>query len=524
MSTKPSLSSLRRPLSVLTCLAFFLISPAAFARPENQQSEFRERSTILADLELDPIVFEPPDIQRSDLFGGAKLLRAADASLPYVTISLYFEGGLQAELLDGREAAGTERSASPGSLDALLALVETGGAGQRDGEAMAATLSAMGAKLSFESSYEYWSVSLTVLKKDFDKGFALLSDALLRPRLPADRLAIIQSGMLAGIERRNEDPSHIAARKMNEVLFAGTRRGYTLQSSDVQALNVNSLREELNRRLRPGGLYVLASGDLANLKLEQQLDQLIQSFPNAGARTPVERENPAPNPEAYASFTSQRDKLRGRILLVNKPAAQSVIQIAGYLPPRSHADMYALQTGNYILGGGSFNSRLTREIRVRRGLAYYAYSYNDFDATVGRFVAGSGTRSFLAHQTLALMLETISSMHTDVSPTDLGLAKDAILNSLAFQFDSPEDAVFHAFRNEMHGMPTGYLKGFSPKVRALSAGDLSQVARRYLRPEELFIVVAGPAELKEKLETIRPVVVIEPEGLLRDLQVAGAAH
>ncbi len=509
-------------------LAFWTAAPVA-SRTQNQaappKSEFDrapERATILDGLRLDPIQFQPPTVGRESLSGDAQLLLAGDDTLPSVQLSFYFVGGTQAEHLPGNVQ--NPQNGGAGSLEAALALLESGGGGERTGEEIAEELAAMGAKLKFEPGYEYWSANLTILKKDFDRGLEILEDLLLRPRMPAERLKVVQTSMLAQIQRRNDDPARIAARKMNELLFAGYRRGYSLQAEDVNALRVGSLRRDLNRRLRPGGLWIAASGDLAGLDLKRRLNRIIEQFPSANERRIIERETPLRAPRATDVGTGKRvaEKFRGKILLVNKAAAQSVINIAGYLPPRNSPDMYALQTGNYILGGGSFNSRLTREIRVRRGLAYYAYSYNDFDGAIGRFVAGSGTRTFLAHQTLALMLETIAGMQTPMPTTDLNLAQDAILNSLAFQFDSPEDAAFHAFRNQLHGMPENYLQNFPGRVRALDSAALSRVAKEYLRPQDLFVVVAGPAALKEKLETIRPVIVIEAEDLPEDVLVAAA--
>ena len=507
-------ASMRCAATILAASAIYFASPL-FSETAVAESEFRARDTILDGLTLEPIAFNPPPVAETELTGGAHLFTAADDTLPYVTLSFYFLGGTQAESLHPEN---TSDAGGPGSLQAALELMETGGAGARSGEEVAELLAGLGAKLEFQSEYEFWSAKLTILKKDFPKGLELLEDTLLRPRLPAERLQIIQHGMLAALDRRNDDPASIAARKMNEVLFAGYRRGYSLQPEDERALSVPAIRGELNRRLRPGGLFVGASGDVAGLNLETRLNRLIEQFPSVNRTVPIERETISETSDP--AFLKRIASLRGRILLVDKPAAQSVINIAGFLPARNHPDMYALQTGNYILGGGSFNSRLTREIRVRRGLAYYAYSYNDFDTTIGRFVAGSGTRSFLAHKTLQLMLETIGGMQTNVATTDLSLARDAILNSLAFQFDSPEDAVFQAFRNRMQKMPENYLQNFPPKIRALGAGDLSAVARKYLRPEDLFIVVAGPADLKSKLEEVRPVIVIAPEGRIADITVA----
>lgn len=484
-----------RKLFVIASLALVALSTGALpARPGD--TEFRKNADILEDLELTPIRFDPPEVRNTALHGGAVLISAGDGSLPFLTLTLYFSGGINAESV---ETAGT--------LDAALNLLETGGAGEADGATVAAELSRLGAKLEFSSGYEFWSVQLTVLKKDFDAAYTILSDSLLKPRLPEPELNVARQAFMAGIERRNDDPSGVARRKTQELLYHGLRRGYSLQKADVEKLSVQGIRKELDRRLRPGGLYVTAAGDFEGLDLNNRLNKLIQGFPNAAADLPVVREASGDD----AAMLDRAKALRGKILLVNTPAAQSVISIAGYLPAHDHPDFFALQTGNYVLGGGSFNSRLTREIRVRRGLAYYAYSYNDFDAATGAFYSGSGTRSFLAHQTLALMLETIDGMRAFENTRELDLSKDAILNSLAFQFDSPEEVAYSAVRNRLHRMPEDYLATFPGKIRGLKEDDLRRVAKRYLAPENLYVVIAGPAELKDKLNEVRPVVVIGPE-------------
>ncbi len=484
-----------RKLILTVLLAAAVLAAGALpARPGD--GEFRKTAGILEDLELAPIQFAPPETESVPLHGGATLIRAGDPSLPFLTLTLYFTGGSNAESIE-----------NAGTLDAALNLLETGGAGDADGRSVAAELSRLGAKLQFSSGYEYWSVQLKVLKKDFDAAYKILEDSLLRPRLPEPELNVARQAFIAGIERRNDDPSGVARRKTQELLFHGLRRGYSLQKDDVARLSIEGIRNELDRRLRPGGLFITAAGDFSGLDLNNRLNELIKNFPNAAADVPVVREADGGD----AALLDRAKALRGKILLVNVPAAQSVITIAGYLPAHDHPDFYALQTGNYVLGGGSFNSRLTREIRVRRGLAYYAYSYNDFDASSGAFFAGSGTRSFLAHQTLGLMLEVIDGMRSFESRRELDLSKDAILNSLAFQFDSPEEVAYSAVRNRLHDMPENYLATFPTKIRALGEKDVQRVAKRYLAPENLYIVIAGPEQLKEKLETVRPVVVVGPE-------------
>ncbi len=119
------------------------------------------RASILDGLRLPAIAFAPPTVKREALTGGARLYTAGDASLPFVTLTLYFRGGTLTEAMGGARTAGS--SNGPGSLQALLALLESGGAGTQSGDALARELGAMGAQLKIQSGNEYWSVQLVVL-------------------------------------------------------------------------------------------------------------------------------------------------------------------------------------------------------------------------------------------------------------------------------------------------------------------------------------------------------------------------
>ncbi|MDH5656360.1 MAG: insulinase family protein, partial [Spirochaetia bacterium] len=197
-----------------------------------------------------------------------------------------------------------------------------------------------------------------------------------------------------------------------------------------------------------------------------------------------------------------------------------VIFTGTYVPPHNSPDFYALQAGNYILGGGSFNSRLMREIRTIRGLAYYAYSRNIFQKKTGYFASGAGTRIDKVSESLSLMLEIIGGMKAPVKEQELDLARESIINSLVFQFDNPEDILDNEIRFINHGMPENYLKMFPEKINALSREQISKAFQKHIKTDSMHIAVAGPASLKAELETIRPVIVIKPE----DTSIPGAAE
>lgn len=455
----------------------------------------RQGSNLLADLQFEPIRFRRPAVERMALQHGALLIRAPENTLPFFTLSLQFPNGTSAEPI-----------ANAGLWSASLSLLDRGGAGELSGEDRSRLLGKLGGSLSFSTDYEYWDVTLRFLKQDYAVAMQLLRAALLEPRLPEDELADVKNALLAGIERRNDTPDPIASRKLNEILYPGLRRGYALSPEDVARLNTGAIRAELQRRLSARGVIVTLAGDFAGLPVEADLNQLLSAFP-AAAPPPAE----AAGYEALRRARRANDPYRGKIVVARTPASQAVIAIGGYLPERNNAAFFPLQTGNFALGGGSFNSRFMREIRAERGLAYYAYSYNDFSREDGAFIAGAGTRSQQAHETLALMLQIIGDMRRGVSAGELSLAQDSILNGLAFQFDSPEDVAANEARFTRLGLPENYIETFPASIRAVTSPQIGQAAARYLNPDDLYIVVAGPDALAERLKAIRPVVVVEPE-------------
>src|SRR5690606_11118517 len=221
-----------------------------------------------------------------------------------------------------------------------------------------------------------------VLRPDLPQALKLLEDLLLKPKLGAAELEVIKARMRSSLERRNDRPSPIAQRKLLELLYPGSRRGHALQKADVERISRDAIRQELDRRLRAANITVALSGDFqaARKPTLRRLESILKRMPNpekSPEREVIERRGPF---EDHAAA--------GRILLVKYPAVQAVVVVGGYLPAHNDESFYSLQVMNHILGGGSFNSRLMREIRVKRGLAYYAYSGTSFFSRDGRFSAG----------------------------------------------------------------------------------------------------------------------------------------
>jgi zinc protease len=171
---------------------------------------------------------------------------------------------------------------------------------------------------------------------------------------------------------------------------------------------------------------------------------------------------------------------------------QSVIRMGHLGIDKNNPDLYAIKVMDYILGGG-FTSRLTQEIRSNQGLAYNVDSYFETGRRFrGAFIAETETKSETTARAITLLRSIITGMtQTEVSEQELKLAKDAIVNSFIFGFERSDAVVNQQARLEFYGYPQGFLENYRDNVARVTRADVLRVARKYLQPEAMKLVVVG---------------------------------
>lgn len=473
----------RPAVSVLTAMIFSVL-----LFPGSQQLSARE-SSILKGIQIPELQFDPPQIKKTGLKPYITLFEIEDNTLPVVNVQIRFEAGLNAEPLQ-----------QAGTLSALTSLLSLGGTEKSDPDEIASKLAMLGSSVKITSDDEYWQVTVQSLSRNLDETFQILTEMLSQPAFSEQRLGVIQSSSLTAIERRNERPDSIAVRKLNEALYYPTRLGYSVQKSNIHALTTDSIRKEYLRRISSRKMLIAVDGNYNPEQIRTLILNLDDSLP------PVKDEAPKQLPVRL-----MQKKAAGKVLFVEKNVSQAVVTLGAKLPAHNHPDFYALQLANYILGGGSFNSWMMQEIRVKRGLAYYAYSRNSFDKFDGSFYAASASRPAGAVQTLDIMKMLSERLGKEISEDSLNTAKESILNSMVFLYEDPSDVLDNEMRFHYHDMPENYLGIFPGKLRSVTAKDVKRVAETYLNPDNMIAVVVGPPGLRAELEKKYNVQVIGAE-------------
>jgi zinc protease len=402
------------------------------------------------------------------LANGLVIFLQEDHELPFISGSILIRGGARDEPADkiglvslyGQtwRTSGTAKANGDvldDQLEGKAAIVETGGGG-------AST-----------------SVNWNSLKGDFDSVFATTMDLLLNPVFNEEKLMLAKQQMITGIARRNDDASSIAARETAIVLYGATSPyARQTQYATVDAVKLEDMKAWHDRTVIPNGMIVAVSGDFDSAKMEATLRKAFEPLKKGTLIQSPKLTFPGPKPGIY--FANKGD--------VN----QSNVYIVGLGTERSNPDYFALTVMNEIFSGG-FGSRIVQNVRTKLGLAYsVGGSYGATYDHPGTFRVGAGTKSTTTVAAAKAMMDEIGRLKTDPPTEDeLRKAKDQVLNSFIFNYDSRDKTLNEQVVLAFYGYPSDFLEKYKAAVEKVTAADISRVANKYIDTSKLAIVVVG---------------------------------
>lgn len=435
-------------------------------------SDFLNRQVRPDNLNFPPLEFSFPVVAQQQLGNGMRLYLKEDNELPLIDLTLLVEGGSIYDPLD-----------KTGLSQFFAQALSTGGTENFAPTQLETELESMAAILTVSSSSYGYEINLSLNQEDLERGITILVDLLRRPRFATERLELVRAEMLENIQRKNDEPGSIADRLLAAAVYPGHPFGAYPTVAGVAGFSQDDLLDIHRRYFQPQNFWLAASGDV-------QLEQLVTLFEqklgdwHSSESTVRELSSLPPAPT-------------GRILLADKDIPQTTILMGHPGVNKDNPDVSALQVANYILGGGGFNSRMMREVRSNRGLAYSVYSY----FRVGRqleemFIASSETKSGSTVEVVTLMQQLIEQLRDEpVSAAELDLAKKSLINSFVFAFSDSHSVVSRKVRLDFYGYPGDYLETYRQKIEAVTVADVQRVARQYLHPDKLQIVLVGNTDL-----------------------------
>ncbi len=423
--------------------------------------------------------FHPQQPKRIELKNGIVIFLEEDHELPFIYGSVLVPGGSE-----------DEDPSKAGLVGLYSQAWRTSGTEGMNGDAMDDLLESKAAHIETNGDEDSTAISWDSLKGDSDQVFSLAIDLFFRPKFSAEKLELAEQQEATAIVRRNDDEDAIAGRESAKLVY-GANSPYTRQPelATIGAVTLSDLEAWHDRTLK-GKLIVGIYGDFDPAAMEAKVRAAFDGLPLVAPAPPRHDEFPGPKPGVY--FVDKED--------VN----QSNVQIVGIGIDRRNPDAAAIAVMNEILGGG-FGSRLFVKIRSQQALAYdvgggFGLNYDH----PGTFQVNVLTRSEKTVDATKLALAEIAALNTrPFTPEELNRAKDDILNSFLFRYDTKDKVLDESEELEFYGYPADYLEIYRAALEKVSLADLAAIAKKYIHPEKLAVLVVGNGpEIKPPLDTL----------------------
>src|SRR5210317_47189 len=434
--------------------------------------------TSYQQLEYPDLTFQPPEVETLVLDNGIRLYLKADDELPLVQVTAMIGSG------------GISSPEEKTGFDDLFGTVwRSGGAGDRAPEALDEYLDFLAANLISSMGTYSAQLDLSLRSADLPAGLSILSDLLLRPGFDSERLELARLQAQEHLRRQNDNPGSISRRLLMKALYPDHYLGRTATEQSLAAITRQDLVDFHDTYFAPNNLWIAVSGDFDRDTLLEALNKELGDWPQGDV--PEQQLPPVKAPDA------------GLIQLAAKDLPQTSILIGDLGLSKENPDQYAVRVLNYILGGGGFNSRMMREIRSNRGLAYSAYSYFQVGRRLpGPFVAGTETKNVSVVPALSLTREIMNDLRENpVTDDALQLAKESQINSFVFGFENTHSVVSQQMSLAFFEYPANYLADYRDKIAAVTIADVLRVAQEFIDPSRQQIVLVGnPEEFGDELK------------------------
>jgi zinc protease len=413
-----------------------------------------------------------PAIAREQLRCGLRVCALPWAAVPVVTAALLIDRG-----------AAVDPPTRPGLASLTADLVDEG-AGGRDAVQIAEAFERLGSHLEIDVGQDIAFLTFTTLARHLDAALALLADVVIRPHLAESDLTRVRDLRLSRLQQLRSSASAAADRAFLAGVFGGHPYGHGSlgTTASLEAISVEDVREFHGQMFGPVGATLIVAGDVgagsafaaARARFEEWIGE------RARAVTPLE------TPQAAAP----------RLLLVDRPGApQSELRIGQIGPPRLSSDYHALVTLNAALGG-QFTSRINQHLREVKGYTYGARTGFEFRRACSSFAADTSVQSDATANAVADILAEFEAVRSTrpLDAEELDRARNSLTRGYVRHFETPQDLVRATVELTRFSLPDDTFDRFVAAVNDVTADDVREAARQWVRPEECVAVVVGDAE------------------------------
>ncbi|MBH1965769.1 MAG: insulinase family protein [Comamonadaceae bacterium] len=411
---------------------------------------------------------------------GAQVFLVESPSIPMVDVRIDFDAGSRR---DTRSQAGL---ADVTTLIAGKGVRASGSEPSLDENQLGEAWADLGASFGGGATSDRMSFRLRTLTEPdlLRKAVHLAARELGEPSWPEDVWQRERERMTASIKESRTRPGTIAGLAYSKAVYGTHPYGFEVTPESLAAISIDNMRDRYASGILPCRAKVTVVGAVTRAQAETLVTQLFQRLPS-GSSTACPSLPAIPEVAALSAPQEER-------IAFKSAQAQVLIGQPGY--KRDDPDYFPLVVGNYILGGGGFVSRLTTEVREKRGLSYSVGSYFSPALHAGAFTLTLQTRPDQADEAIRVSKQVLTDfMAKGPTPAELKAAKDYLQGGFALRIDSNAKLLDTVADIAWNGLPLNYLDTWVEQVGRVSVADIQAAFARKLQPEKMVTVVVGGA-------------------------------
>jgi zinc protease len=415
-----------------------------------------------------------PDYSRFTLNNGIVVYLVEDHELPLVSGSAVFRTGDRLE---------------PATQVGLAAIVgevmRSGGTTTYPADALNQFLEQRAASVETGINTTAGSASFSALSEDLEDVFAVFADVTQHPAFPQDKIDLSKTQWRGSIARRNDDPGDIVGREFQKLIYGGdSPYARTVEYATLENISRDDIVGFYQNYFKPQGMLLGIVGDFDSRAMRSLIELTFGNW------QPVLFSSH----EMMTTLPLVSQAYQNGVFLVDQPQlTQSYVQVGHLGGELNDPDYPALSVLNEVMNG--FGGRLMNQVRSRQGLAYVVYAYWSVQYDYpGVFIGGGQTRSETTVPFIQSVLAEIERVRTSpITEEELTRAKDSVLNSFIFSFETPGQTMSRLMRYEYYGYPSDFIFQYQRAVSAITAEHIQKAAQTHLRPDQIVTLVVGNA-------------------------------
>jgi zinc protease len=414
-------------------------------------------------------------IQHWTQASGAKVYLFESPVIPMLDVQIQVDGGSRRDPVEQMGLA----SVTAGLLSGGVAALD--GQAALDENQLGEAWVDLGAQFGASASGDRLTVSLrTLTQADLLQGaVALAARQLAAPAWPGKVWLRDRQRMLASLKEAETRPGTLAGRTFSQAVYGSHPYGFDATATTLNAISVADMQRFYRRHVSACKAQVSLVGAVDRAQADRIVEQLMAALQANGCEALGEVAQVQP----LSAAVEER---------LPFDAAQAQVLIGQPGMRRDDPDHFPAFVGNYILGGGGFVSRLTTEVREKRGLSYSVYSGFSPGLHAGAFQIGLTTRPDQAAEAVKVAQDVLRQFVADgPSEAELQAAKEYLVNSFALRIDSNRKLIANLSNMAWHGLPMDYLDTWTGRVKAVTVADIRRTFARVLQPQRMVTVVVG---------------------------------